>query len=152
MWRDINDVQPCSPSRHTYRFSITTACFLLLVRFLYYTAGIFVFRLTFSGNKMIAKPAILFILYHINLFLLRILEIHVSLINLICNIFIIPTIWNSTNNNDNNNNNNCTILRKVLMWMYNRFNTETGDICIMYINKRIVATLYSLEKYFVSGI
>jgi len=36
------------------------------------------------------------------------------------------------------------ILRKVLMYKYNRFNTETNDISTMNGNNRIVATLYSL--------
>jgi hypothetical protein len=36
------------------------------------------------------------------------------------------------------------ILRKVLMYKYNRFNTETNDISTMNNNNRIAATLYSL--------
>jgi len=36
------------------------------------------------------------------------------------------------------------ILRKVLMWKYNRFNTETNNISTMKSNNRIAATLYSL--------
>jgi hypothetical protein len=36
------------------------------------------------------------------------------------------------------------ILRKVLMYKYNRFNTETNDISTMNSNNRIAATLYSL--------
>jgi len=36
------------------------------------------------------------------------------------------------------------VLRKVLMYKYNRFNTETNDISTMNINNRIAATLYSL--------
>ena len=36
------------------------------------------------------------------------------------------------------------ILRKVLMYKYNRFNTETNDISTKNSNNRIAATLYSL--------
>jgi len=36
------------------------------------------------------------------------------------------------------------ILRKVLMYKYNRFNTGTNDISTMNSNNRIAATLYSL--------
>jgi len=36
------------------------------------------------------------------------------------------------------------ILRKVLMYKYNRFNSETNDISTMNSNNRIAATLYSL--------
>jgi len=36
------------------------------------------------------------------------------------------------------------ILRKVLMYKYNRFNTKTNDISTMNSNNRIAATLYSL--------
>jgi len=36
------------------------------------------------------------------------------------------------------------ILRKVLMYKYNRFNIEPNDISNMNSNNRIVATLYSL--------
>ena len=38
------------------------------------------------------------------------------------------------------------ILRKVLMWKYNRFNTETIHIITMNSNNRIAATLYSLGR------
>jgi len=44
------------------------------------------------------------------------------------------------------------VLRKVLMYKYNRFNTETNDISSMNSNNRIAATLYSLGTQFVSGI
>jgi hypothetical protein len=36
------------------------------------------------------------------------------------------------------------ILRKVLMYKYNRFNTGASDVCAMNRNNRIAATLYSL--------
>jgi len=36
------------------------------------------------------------------------------------------------------------ILRKVLMYKYNRFNTETNDISTMNSDNRVAATLYSL--------
>ena len=36
------------------------------------------------------------------------------------------------------------ILRKVLMYKYNRFNTGTNDISTMNRNNRIAATPYSL--------
>jgi len=36
------------------------------------------------------------------------------------------------------------ILLKVLMYKYNRFNTETNDISTMNSNNRIAATLYCL--------
>ena len=36
------------------------------------------------------------------------------------------------------------ILREVLMYKYNRLNTETNDIGTMNSNNRIAATLYSL--------
>jgi len=36
------------------------------------------------------------------------------------------------------------MLRKVLMYKHNRFNTETKDISTMNSNNRIAATLYSL--------
>ena len=36
------------------------------------------------------------------------------------------------------------ILRKVLMYKYNRFNTETNDISTVNSNNRIAATPYSL--------
>ena len=36
------------------------------------------------------------------------------------------------------------ILRKVLIYKYNRFSTETNDISTMNRNNRIAATLYSL--------
>jgi len=48
---------------------------------------------------------------------------------------------------NNNNNNN-----KVLMEIYNRFNTGTNDISTMNSSNRIAATLYSLGTQFVSGI
>ena len=43
-------------------------------------------------------------------------------------------------------------LRKVLMYKYNRFNTETDYIGTMNSNNRIAATLCSLMTWFVSGI
>ena len=68
---------------------------------------------------------------------------------------------NLDDGDDNNNNNipgkhevkepqktaimgSAHIIRKVLMWKYNRFNTETNDISTMISNSRIAATLYSL--------
>jgi hypothetical protein len=36
------------------------------------------------------------------------------------------------------------IIRKVLTYKYNRFNTETNDISTMNSNNRTAATLYSL--------
>ena len=36
------------------------------------------------------------------------------------------------------------VLRKVLMYKYNRFTTETNDISTMKSNNRIASTLYSL--------
>jgi len=44
------------------------------------------------------------------------------------------------------------IIRKVLMYKYNRFNTETNDISTMNSNNRIASSLYSLGTKFVSGI
>ena len=44
------------------------------------------------------------------------------------------------------------ILREVLMYKYNKSNTETNDSSTMNSNNRIAATLYSLGTYFVSGI
>ena len=43
-------------------------------------------------------------------------------------------------------------LRKVLMYKYNRFYTETNDISTMNSNNRIAATLHCLGTQFVSGI
>ena len=37
------------------------------------------------------------------------------------------------------------ILRKVLMYKYNRFNTETKDISTMNSNNRIAATLFPTD-------
>ena len=42
---------------------------------------------------------------------------------------------------NNNNNNN---INKILLEIYNRFNTETNDIITMNSNNRIDATLYCL--------
>ena len=39
---------------------------------------------------------------------------------------------------------NAHTLQKVLMYRYNRFNTETNDVSTMNSNNRISATLYSL--------
>jgi hypothetical protein len=44
------------------------------------------------------------------------------------------------------------ILRKVLMYKYNRFNTGASDVCTMNRNNRMAVTLYCLETWFVSGI
>jgi hypothetical protein len=44
------------------------------------------------------------------------------------------------------------ILRKVLIYKYNRANAVTGDIGTINNNNRIAATIYSLGILFVSGI
>jgi hypothetical protein len=44
------------------------------------------------------------------------------------------------------------ILRKVLMQKYNRANAGTGGIGTINSNDRIAATMYSLGKWFASGI
>ena len=44
------------------------------------------------------------------------------------------------------------ILRKVLMYKYNTFNTDTNDISTMNSKNRITTTLYSLGTQFVPGL